>query len=204
MRRLLRETNRKNQKVIFMSNDEIFLDSSKKLFRYYKGLADKAIHQLSEEQVLQKPNEASNSIALIVHHLTGNMISRFTDFLTTDGEKPWRNREAEFNEAYPNKAAMLVAWEKGWACLFTALDAMKPEDLSRLIYIRNEGQSVLEAFQRQLAHYSSHVGQIVYQAKVLKGDDFVSLSIPKGGSADFNKDKFSQEKGRRHFTEGLK
>ncbi|HWA35968.1 MAG TPA: DUF1572 family protein [Cyclobacteriaceae bacterium] len=184
-----------------MTNEENFLESSKKLFRYYKSLADKAIDQLDDSQVLQKPNEASNSIALIVHHISGNMLSRFTDFLTTDGEKPWRNREAEFDEAYPDKKAMLEAWEKGWACLFAAIDKLKPADLPKIIYIRNEGQTVLEALQRQLAHYSSHIGQIVFQAKILKGSEFKSLSIPKGGSSDFNKQKFSKEKERKHFTD---
>lgn len=187
-----------------MTNDENFLDSAKKLFRYYKSLGEKAIAQLNDEQVLIKPNEASNSIALIVHHMSGNMISRFTDFLTTDGEKPWRNRESELEVAYPNKTAMMEAWEKGWTCLFNTVDALKPEDLSKIIYIRNEGQTVLEAIQRQLAHYPHHVGQILFQAKVLKGDEFKSLSIPKGGSSDFNKEKFNKEKERKHFTEGSK
>jgi hypothetical protein len=186
------------------SNDQIFLESAVKLFSYYKKLGEGAIAQLNDEEVLRKPNEASNSIALIVHHLSGNMLSRWTDFLTSDGEKSWRNREAEFDEAYPNKSAMIEAWEKGWSCLFSALEGVKPEDLSKIIYIRNEGQSVLEAIQRQLAHYPHHVGQIVYQAKVIKGNEFKSLSIPKGNSETFNKEKFQQEKTRKHFTDGLK
>jgi hypothetical protein len=99
---------------------------------------------------------------------------------------------------------MMEAWENGWDCLFKALESIKPEDLSRIIYIRNEGQPVLEAIQRQLAHYSSHVGQIMYQSKIVKGDAFKSLSIPKGKSTEFNKDKFSQEKSNRHFTDRLK
>jgi hypothetical protein len=186
------------------SNDEIFLESAIKLFRYYKKLGEGAIAQLTDEEVLRKPNEASNSIALIVHHLSGNMLSRWTDFLTSDGEKVWRNREAEFEETYSDKQAMLAAWDKGWDCLFEALENLKPEDLSKLIYIRNEGQSVLEAIQRQLAHYSSHVGQILYQAKAIHGNNFKSLSIPKGSSDNFNKEKFNQEKSRKHFTDGLK
>jgi hypothetical protein len=183
------------------STDENFLDSARKLFRYYKGLGEKAIAQLSDEQVLQQPNAASNSIALIVHHLSGNMLSRWTDFLSSDGEKTWRNREAEFEETYADKKAMMEAWDKGWKCLLDTLDALKPEDLSKIIYIRNEGQSVLEAIQRQLAHYPMHVGQIIYQAKVLKGNDFQSLSIPKGDSKTYNEKKFSEEKARRHFTD---
>jgi uncharacterized damage-inducible protein DinB len=185
------------------SNDQNFLESSIKLFRYYKKLGEGAVAQLTDEQVLAKPNELSNSIALIVHHLSGNMLSRWTDSLTSDGEKPWRDREAEFEKAYANKTEMLEAWEKGWKCLLDALESLKPEDLSKIIYIRNEGQSVMEAIQRQLAHYPHHVGQILYQAKILKGDEFKSLSIPKGKSDSFNQDKFSQPKERKHFTDKL-
>ncbi len=183
------------------NNDQNFLESARKLFRYYKGLGEKAIAQLTDEQVLAQPNEASNSIALIVHHLSGNMLSRWTDFLTSDGEKSWRNREAEFEESYADKKAMMEAWDKGWNCLLDTLDSLKPEDLSKIIYIRNEGQSVLEAIQRQLAHYPMHVGQIIYQAKALIGTEFNSLSIPKGNSQAYNSQKFSEEKSRRHFTD---
>lgn len=185
------------------SNEQNFLDSAIKLFRYYKKLGEGAIDQLNDEQVLQKPNELSNSIALIVHHLSGNMLSRWTDFLTSDGEKPWRDREAEFEKSYSNKAEMIEAWEKGWKCLLDTLESLKPADLSKIIYIRNEGQTVLEAIQRQLAHYPLHVGQIIYQAKILKGDEFKSLSIPKGKSDSFNQDKFSRPKERKHFTDKL-
>ena len=185
------------------SIEENFLESSRKLFRYYKKLGEGAIAQLTDEQILIRPNEASNSIALIVHHISGNMISRWTDFLNSDGEKAWRNREAEFEVEYPNKAAMLVAWEKGWQCLLDAIDSLKPEDLSRIVYVRNEGQTVLEAIQRQLAHYPHHVGQLLFQAKAIMGDQFKSLSIPKGQSNQFNQEKFSQEKERRHFTDRL-
>ncbi len=183
------------------SVEEIFLESSIKLFHCYKSLGEKAFAQLTDEQVLTKPNEASNSISLIVHHLSGNMLSRFTDFLTTDGEKPWRDREAEFEIAYPDKKSMIESWNKGWECLFEALESLKPEDLKKMIFIRNEGQTVIEAIQRQLAHYCSHIGQIVYQAKVLKGNEFASLSIPKGGTSEFNKKKFEQKKTIRHFTD---
>ncbi len=149
--------------IMQKSNDEIFLESAIKLFRYYKKLGEGAIAQLTDKEVLHKPNEASNSIALIVHHLSGNMLSRWTNFLSSDGEKSWRNREAEFEESYPDKATMMMAWEEGWSCLFAALGSLKANDLSRIIYIRNEGQPVLEAIQRQLAHYSSHVGQICFR-----------------------------------------
>ena len=184
-----------------MSLEQDFLTSAEKLFRYYKGLGEKAIAQLDDAQVLAQPNEASNSIALIVHHLSGNMLSRWTDLLTSDGEKSWRNREAEFNEGYPDKKAMMEAWEKGWNCLFDALKSLKPEDLSTVIYIRNEGQTVMEAIQRQLAHYPHHVGQILYQAKILMGTEFQSLSIPKGASGTYNQSKFKEDKSIRHFTD---
>lgn len=183
------------------STEENFLESARKLFRYYKKLGEGAIDQLSDEQVLSKPNEASNSIALIVHHLSGNMLSRWTDFLTSDGEKTWRNREAEFEEAYPDKKTMIEAWEKGWKCLLDSLDELKAADLPTVIYIRNEGQTVLEAIQRQLAHYPYHVGQIIFQAKILKGAAFLSLSIPKGNSEKYNEEKFKQKKEVRHFTD---
>src|SRR5882724_5320027 len=116
------------------SIEQNFLESGIKLFRYYKKLGEGAIAQLSEEEVLRKPNELSNSIALIVHHLSGNMLSRWTDFLTSDGEKIWRDREAEFDKSYANKTEMLEAWEKGWKCLLDALESLKPEDLSKIIY----------------------------------------------------------------------
>ena len=180
---------------------ENFITSTRKLFQYYKGLGEKTFEQLSDEQINWRPNEASNSVALIVHHLSGNMLSRFTDFLTSDGEKPWRDRELEFEVGYANKKEMLDAWEKGWATVFHAVDGLNEHDLQRIIYIRNEGQTVMEALQRQLAHYPHHIGQILYIGKILKGNDWKSLSIPKGGSQSYNKDKFSQDKEIRHFTD---
>jgi hypothetical protein len=178
-----------------------FLTSAKKLFQYYKKLGDEAMAQLTDEQLFQQPNSASNSISFIVSHLSGNMLSRWMDFLTSDGEKPWRRRDLEFEENYRSREELLHAWEKGWQCLFSALDNLVPEAITKIIYIRNEGQTVMEAIQRQLAHYPYHVGQLVYQAKVLKGHEFKSLSIPKGNSELFNKEKFSKEKERRHFTD---
>jgi hypothetical protein len=178
-----------------------FLAGTRKLFQYYKGLGEKAIDQLSDADINWRPNEASNSIALIVHHLSGNMLSRFTDFLTTDGEKSWRNREAEFEDGYKDKAELMAAWNKGWNQLFTAIDGLTEADIDRIIYIRNEGQTVMDALQRQLAHYPNHVGQIIYIAKMLKGAEWASLSIPKGGSATYNDNKFSKEKVIGHFTD---
>lgn len=186
------------------SANKNFLESVIKLFIHYKSLGDKTFDQLSIEELQWRPNEASNSIAIIVHHMSGNMLSRWTDFLTSDGEKPWRDREAEFEKGYESKQAMMDAWNKGWSCLIAALEALKPEDLERIIYIRNEGQTVIEAIHRQLAHYSSHIGQIMYLGKEIKNNDWVSLSISKGGSKQYNEDKFSKPQERKHFTEGLK
>ncbi len=183
------------------SNEQNFLESAIKLFQYYKKLGEGAIAQLSDREIMLRPNESSNSIALIVHHLSGNMVSRWTDFLTSDGEKTWRNREAEFEEGYSDKASMMKAWDQGWKCLFDALASLKPADLERIIYVRNEGQTVLEAVQRQLAHYPHHVGQILYQAKAIRGNEFKSLSIPKGNSEKFNAEKFSREPSRKHFAD---
>ena len=187
-----------------MSVESNFLESTTKLFGYYKSLGEKTFDQLNDEEIRWKPNEASNSIALIVHHLSGNMLSRWRDFLTTDGEKPWRDREAEFAKDYSGKEQMIAAWQKGWDCLIGALNSLKPEDLSRIVYIRNEGQTVVEVIHRQLAHYASHVGQIMYIGKQLKGESWTSLSIPKGASGEFNAAKFAAEKSRKHFTDGLK
>lgn len=178
-----------------------FLTSTRKLFQHYKSMAEKAIAQLDDEQLNWRPNDSSNSIAIIVHHLSGNMLSRSTDFLTSDGEKPWRDRDAEFETGYTSRTEMMAAWEKGWTVVFGAVDSVKPEDLDKIIYIRNEGQTVVEALQRQLAHYASHIGQILYIGKTLKGDEWKSLSIPKRQSKGYNQDKFGQEKTIRHFTD---
>jgi hypothetical protein len=178
-----------------------FLISTNKLFLYYKSLGEKAIAQIDDSQINWQPNDSSNSIALIAHHITGNMLSRFTDFLTTDGEKPWRNREAEFEQGYVNKAELMAAWDKGWKVLTDTIASLSEDDLSKIIYIRNEGQSVQDALLRQLAHYANHVGQIIYIAKILKGNEFKSLSIPKGGSAGYNQQKFGEDKSVRHFTD---
>ena len=178
-----------------------YIESIKKQFLYYKIIADKAMEQLESEQLFAVANENSNSIAVIVKHLSGNMISRWTDFLTTDGEKEWRNRDAEFTETIKTKEYLLNAWENGWHCLFNTIDYLKSEDLSTIIYIRNEGQTVVEAINRQLAHYPYHIGQIVFYAKMLKQSQWNSLSIPKNKSNDYNTDKFSKEKSIKSFTD---
>ncbi len=178
-----------------------YLDSVKKQMLYYKTLGEKAINQLEPEQLFVSINNETNSIAVIVKHLSGNMLSRWTDFFSSDGEKEWRNRDDEFVDDFESKEAILVAWNKGWECFFDALNSLKSEQLSSIIYIRNEGHTVLEAINRQLAHYPYHIGQIVFYAKQLKKEDWKSLSIPKNMSDNYNRDKFLQEKGIRNFAD---
>lgn len=180
-----------------------YLDSAKRQFNMYKQLGEKAMAQLDDEQLHWQANEDSNSIASIVKHMWGNMMSRWTDFLTTDGEKPWRQRDAEFENDLYSRTALVAKWEEGWQCLFKALDSITDDDLGNVIYIRNEGHTILEAVNRQISHYSYHVGQIVYVSKLRSRDTWKSLSIPRNQSASYNAGKFSQEKQVRHFTEDL-
>ncbi len=131
------------------------------------------------------------------------MLSRWTNFLTEDGEKPWRHRNREFDDTYETKDQLLENWNAGWYCLFNAIKPLKPDDLERIIYIRNEGHTVTEAINRQLAHYSYHIGQIVFLGKVFKGKDWQTLSIAKGASKTYNDKKFNEEKSRKYFTDDL-
>jgi len=184
-----------------MAINNIYLESVKKQMLYYKTIAEKAMEQLSEEQLFVSVNEDTNSIANIVKHMSGNMISRWTDFLTSDGEKLWRERDAEFESFTTSKKDLLEIWDKGWKCFFNAINSLEPKQLSQIIYIRNEGQTALDAINRQLAHYPYHIGQIVFYAKMLKKGDWDSLSIPKNKSNDYNSDKFSKDKSVKHFTD---
>jgi hypothetical protein len=131
------------------------------------------------------------------------MQSRFTDFLTSDGEKTWRNRDAEFENKFHDRSSLLAHWEKGWECLFNTLSNLRIEDLESIVYIRNDGHTVVEAINRQLAHYPYHIGQIIYIAKMVTDEKWKSLSIPRNRSNDYNNRKFNQEKVRRHFTDDL-
>ena len=184
-----------------MNTSESYLESVKKQFLYYKMLGEKAMAQLEPEQLFVSVNEDTNSIATIVKHISGNMLSRWTDFLTTDGEKEWRNRDAEFENDLQSKDEVILVWNKGWDCFLTTLNSLKPEQLSDIIYIRNEGHTVIEAINRQLAHYPYHVGQIVFYAKQLKKNDWDSLSIPKNKSGNYNAEKFAKEKEIKNFTD---
>ncbi|NOT37050.1 MAG: DUF1572 family protein [Saprospiraceae bacterium] len=180
-----------------------FLDSVLKLFRYYKSLGESTMEQLQDHELHWKMNEESNSISVIVSHLSGNMLSRWTDFLNSDGEKTWRNRDLEFEEGTKSRAEIFESWNKGWDCLFEALQSIKPEDADKIVYIRNQVHTVVDAIHRQLAHYSYHVGQIVFIGKLLKGSNWNNLSIPKSESQQYNQVKFSKEKTKEHFTDGI-
>ena len=169
-----------------MSLAETFLSSYIKRSTYYKELGDKTFAQLSEADFHYQPNEASNSIAIIIQHLAGNMLSRFTNFLTEDGEKEWRNRDTEFEEQQLSKDALLKKWEEGWASYLSAVKNLTVDDLQKMITIRSEELSVVDALNRQLAHYPYHVGQIVYIGRMIKDNEWQSLSIPKGQSQQFN------------------
>lgn len=188
-----------------MTTEKSFLTSAKKQFLYYKTLGEKAMNQLEPAQLYFSANEDSNSVFIIVKHMHGNMLSRWTDFLTTDGEKEWRNRDGEFEDSTElgnqTRENISQLWNEGWNCLFNTIDALKPEQLSQIVYIRNEEQTVVEAINRQLCHYSYHVGQIVFYAKMLKKTEWDSLSIPKNKSKDYNSNKFSKEKSIKNFTD---
>nr|WP_142785675.1 DUF1572 family protein [Changchengzhania lutea] len=180
-----------------------YLISAKKQFKYYKRLGDQTFDQLSFDELQNDISKNANSISVIVKHMVGNMLSRWTNFLTEDGEKEWRQRDSEFENTYLSKEEILTAWDKGWKTLFHTLNDLTDEHLEHMVYIRNQGHSVTEAINRQLCHYSYHVGQIVFLGKLLKGPEWQSLSIPKGESSTYNMEKFNQAKDRRHFTDDL-
>lgn len=178
-----------------------FLDSHKKQFLYYKQLGEKTFDQLSNEELLWQYNPESNSIAIIVKHLWGNMRSRWTDFLTTDGEKDFRDRESEFDADIKTREDLLSKWNEGWRTLFGALDNVNEANFNDLVYIRNQGHTITEAVNRQLAHYSYHIGQIVFIGRMIKGSEWKSLSIPRGESQMYNAQKFEKSKAKGHFTD---
>ena len=163
-----------------------YVEDSLAIFHQYKKLAERAFAQLSDGELTRQLDPESNSIAQIVKHMAGNMRSRWTDFLTTDGEKPDRNRDSEFVAPPANKAEMLKLWEEGWSILFSALKPLRDADLGRTITIRGEAHSVMQAINRQVAHYAMHVGQIVFIAKHLRSSEWNTLSVPKNRSAEFN------------------
>jgi len=175
-------------------SDPEFLPNLIKQFRYYKALGEQTFDQVTDEELFWQYNAESNSIAIIAKHIAGNALSRWTDFRNTDGEKAWRNRDDEFEIAFTTREEVLAYWEKGWMVLFSALEPLTNDDLEEIIYIRNQGHTVIEAIKRQLAHYSYHVGQIVYIGRMLRGAEWKSLSIPKNGSVAFNKKNSTKKK----------
>ncbi len=183
---------------------ENYLDSVNKQFSYYRLLGDKTFSQLNDNELFWQYNSESNSIAIIVNHLWGNMKSRWTDFLIADGEKEWRKRDMEFEEVIKTRDELLRKWNNGWNCLFNALGTINETNFHSTIYIRNQAHTIMEAINRQLCHYSYHVGQIVLIGKMIKAENWESLSIPKGKSKDFNKTKFSKGKHDGYFTDDLK
>ena len=169
-----------------MNTEEVFLQAAIKKFKFQKQLGEKAFAQLDEKDLFVKPSKESNSIAVIVQHMSGNMLSRWTNFLTEDGEKPWRERDKEFEDWLTTKEEVLNAWDKGWQCVLTVLESLRPEDVMKVITIRSEQMHVVDAIVRQLDHYGYHVGQIVYIGRLIKDEGWQSLSIPKNKSKDFN------------------
>ena len=163
-----------------------YVEDSLSLFRYYKGLAERAMEQVTDAQLAVTIDNEANSIAIIVKHLAGNMRSRWMDFLTSDGEKPDRNRDSEFEEPPLGRASVMELWERGWNFVFTAVEPLTDQDLGRTITIRGEPHSVMQAINRQLGHYAYHCGQIVLLAKHFQSAQWKSLSVPRGRSKDFN------------------
>ena len=172
----------------------VYLRDAIDLFREYKKLGDEAIAQVSDDDFFHLLDPEANSIALVVKHIAGNMRSRWTDFLTTDGEKPDRRRDTEFEQAEADtREALMQRWEEGWALVFGAVEPLGQEDLLRVVQIRGEDHTVLEAINRQLTHYAYHVGQIVFLAKHYASTEWKTLSVPRGGTVAFNAEMFSKQ-----------
>lgn len=176
-----------------------YLQSARKQFEYYKSVGERAIAQVSDDALFWQHNAECNSIATIIKHLQGNMLSRWTDFLTTDGEKPWRQRDAEFENATQTREELFAKWNEGWACLFAALDSVNECNWHNDVFIRGEKHTVVDAINRQLAHIPYHVGQIVFIAKLHAADDWASLTVPRGKSAEFNAQKFAEVAAKKTF-----
>jgi hypothetical protein len=174
-----------------------FLAAAINTFQANKRLADRAVEQVPDEKLHVALDENTNSIAVIMKHIAGNLISRWTDFLTTDGEKPDRHRDDEFVDSFRSRADLLQYWERGWACLFNSLKSLKPEDLGQTVLIRGEPHSVPLALERSLGHTCYHIGQIVQVARIQAGDKWTTLTILRGGSEQFNKTNWGAS-GRSH------
>lgn len=174
-----------------------YVEDAQAIFRQYKKLADAAIAQVSDADLYCTLDPESNSIAIIIKHMAGNMLSRWTDFLTTDGEKPTRNRDTEFEDPPATRADLLALWEQGWSCLFDALKPLTEADLARTITIRSEAHSVMQAINRQVAHYSYHCGQIILLAKHFQSSNWKCLTVPRKQSEEFNRKVRAREASQR-------
>jgi hypothetical protein len=181
-----------------MSIAKDFLNTAIRRLKYYRELGEKALDQLSEEQFHYSPNSTVNSIAIIIQHLSGNMVSRWTNFLTEDGEKKWRQRDGEFEVHPHSRAALMVLWHQGWDRLFTTLEELKKDDLKKMVHIREEKLTVIDAINRQLAHYPYHIGQIITMGKIVRGEDWQNLSIPKKGSENYNAGKSPKDPAKKY------
>lgn len=180
-----------------LEHTDSYLKDSIEVFRYYKNLGERAMSQCGDSALFESLDAESNSIAIVVKHMAGNMRSRWTDFLTTDGEKPDRNRDSEFEEPATTRAQLMEQWNAGWKRVFDALEPLADADLTRTVFIRGEAHSVMQAINRQIAHYAYHVGQIVFMAKHYGRDSWKSLTVPRKGSASFNADVAAGKKSQR-------
>lgn len=187
-----------------MDHPTNYLVSARQQFHYYRQLGEKTFNQLQDKQFFWRSDADANSIAIIVQHLHGNMRSRWTDFLTSDGEKEWRTRDLEFEDVINDRATLLDRWNTGWQCVFDALDIVNSENFDTTVYIRAQAHTITDAVNRQLCHYAYHVGQIVLLGRMLKGPEWNSLSIPRGNSSTFNQEKFERGKHGGHFSEDLR
>jgi hypothetical protein len=175
-----------------------YLDTAIRRLKYYKHLAEQAFDQLDEKDFHYQPSSESNSIAVIIQHMAGNMLSRWTDFLTSDGEKEWRHRDDEFEIHAYSKQQLIDFWEKGWNCFIDSLQSLQEDDLLKIVYIRKEPLSVIDAINRSLAHYPHHIGQILYIGKIIRNENWKSLSIPKGHSDQYNKSETLKDPAKKY------
>jgi hypothetical protein len=175
-----------------------YLETAIRRLKYYKDLAEKTFAQLEEKDFHFTPSSESNSIAIIIQHIAGNMLSRWTNFLTEDGEKQWRQRDDEFEVHSCSKEQLMEIWEKGWNCFFSALELLSEEDLKKTVHIRQEALSVIDAINRQLAHYPYHIGQILFIGKMIKDKEWKNLSIPRAGSQAYNKSSEAKDPAKKN------
>jgi hypothetical protein len=174
-----------------------YLDTAIRRLKYYKHLGEQAFEQLDEKDFHFQPSSESNSIAIIIQHVAGNMLSRWTNFLTDDGEKEWRHRDDEF-EIHPySKKQLIELWEQGWNCFIHTLQSLNEDDLLKIVYIREESLTAIDAINRQLAHYPYHIGQLLYIGKIIKNSSWKSLSIPKGRSEYYNKNETIKDPAKK-------